>query len=379
MGAKPPTGEAGQSCSLEKTSGPDWQQLEWHCEKIEIAADRCQCGACPRCGAVKGYKVAKRVKPAIDKMANAAMFTFTLVPGQWAGGPDEAYSYIKAKNCIAEWGRSMWKRGLLNSKHYFCAEEFQTGERKENGEPGTGMVHYHVLVDLAVEIPTDERGWVDRSHIAQKRWDMFRPETAIKLGDWRDTTFGMVHCEKIDNAEGIANYINKYISKGPKGGLPEWYQKRLDEKRTKYLVGHSVSKGFWKWAGEVRKSKNQEPSECKAVKSCRTAESKRRHVVRPWRERLASCGTGAYLRKVTATIKMGVEGFHNKRFEYVGRLTGSFQDYKKAFFDARDYAADVTQMEPIGSIPWPRIFLERVQSQVMGNATQLPALSMAPG
>lgn len=236
-------------------------------------------------------------------MITPQMWTFTLVPGQWAGGPGEAYDYVKAHRCVAEWVRSMYNAGYLRTKHFFSAEEFQVGERKVGDGPPTLMVHFHVLVDV-------QNGYLPY-HYAQARWNRFKPASAVKLGDWRDETFGRIQYDAIDSMEGIAKYVCKYIAKGPKCGLPAWFEKRLDAGGN--LTGYTTSKGFWKWAaGEI-----ETPGVVREQKTTSQPPGPKRNR-RPWRERINACGGRAMVVKVTAKRELGVEGWTHKRCEYMG-------------------------------------------------------------
>jgi hypothetical protein len=232
------------------------------------------------------------------------MWTFTVDPS--VGNPRDVYEHLKRVRAIAETVRTLFNAGHLRTRHYFCAVEFQMGKRRTDGGPGTGQVHFHVLLDT--------NGFVPIAAV-QGRWDSFRPSSAppVERDYW---LLGKCEFEQVDNRESMAHYMCKYMAKGPQEGLPEWFRELLDEKdahgnRKFNAVAYTVSKGFWKQV-----EKDEPPPG--PVDEEEEEEGEERTRKRTLTERLERCMTNAVLMRVRKV--MADDGELIARHEFLGPL-----------------------------------------------------------
>ena len=195
-------------------------------ERLELRPCLCRSWFCGRCAAWKGYALRDRLVPVVERWSSAFMLTLTVDPTLFAG-PREAWSYLKAKRCVARLVRELYRRGLIASKHYFAVYEFH-----KNGWP-----HLHVLVQ-AKRIPF--------AAIAEV-WGRYRPTDADPYDpEGNRPRFGSVRftAPKFANQRHAALYATKYLTKSPEQGYPGWL---MDAETREHR--YSVSKGFWAQPG----------------------------------------------------------------------------------------------------------------------------------
>ena len=310
-----PQGQAGPpaavpfTCSIGKSTGDDTEgaiapkslqdkeEEGQKCEEIgerfgaQLRAARCKCGGCHRCGGAKAFKLSEKLLSKLQTMPNPMMWTLTVDPQ--IGDPLKVYKYVKEKGAIKELVRSLYERGYLRSREYFCADEPQTGKRRKDGGQGTGQMHYHVILDCKPEgIP---------KHVVQERWDKFRPSWAppASRSYW---LMGKVQFEKIDCREGIAKYVCKYVAKGAKEGILPWLLEWLDAEPGRHHRPAHWSKGFFG------------PSKPKLAPTGPRKPRKKR----TYSERLQSCFEGAALFWVQPAV--AADGEIKRRYSYLAQL-----------------------------------------------------------
>ena len=301
----------GQSCGDEPTD-------EAQRQGIKCVAVRCKSGLCPKCGGSRAWNISDRLLDVLKTMQSPQMWTLTVNPD--VGGPREVYDHLKKVRAVAEFVRSMWNRGYLRSRDYFCAVEYQTGKRCKDGKEGTGQVHFHVLLDSKTRgIP---------HAVAHERWQMFRPEWAGEIKEGRPG-LGFVQFEPIDNREGMSKYFCKYMTEGTKKGFPQWVLDRANETKpngsAKYkAVAYTVSKGFWQrglsssdGTPDVQQSGGVP---CKVVKPAKVKSYSR--GFRPLDERLAGCCVDAVLLDVRV---IPVLGGTRKKYKYLGKVPNGWK------------------------------------------------------
>lgn len=262
------------TCSTDTCCGAEGdaaQQLVH--EGFELRGRRCRSAGCPRCGPQKAFRLSKRLEGELERFKNPQLWTFTIDPVA-CPDPRRIYHHLKRVRAAGEVVRSLFNAGHLEQRDYFCAVEFQMGERRSDGG-ATEQVHLHIIMDAkgTSEYPG---GFIPHAAV-QERWNRFRPAWAEKQEGWRGRHLGKVQFEKIDNRKGIAIYATKYIAKGSKEGLPEWFIGMIDQDRRCTLSSHS--RGFWK-VSEDRKPAKQRGRKC----------SRAKFRPRRFRERLQSCG-----------------------------------------------------------------------------------------
>lgn len=149
------------------------------------------------------------------------MWTLTLDPTLFAS-PAEAYAYCRSEKVISKLIRVLRRKGVLNSKHYFVAIEFQKT---------TKMVHFHLLV-RAKFVPFQ---------MVADAWNKNRPKDAPPVVGDRPA-FGSVRFSvpKFADASHAINYATKYVIKTPEEGWPEWV---MDSKLN--ISRYQSSRGFF--------------------------------------------------------------------------------------------------------------------------------------
>lgn len=219
--------------------------------------------------------MSKRLEAELERFKNPMMLTCTIDPVA-CPDPRRIYTHLKRVRAAGELVRSLFNLGFLEMRDYFCAVEFQMGKRRDDGG-ATEQVHLHIIIDAKA---TEEHpGGFVPIWTVQERWNRFRPFWAVEVDGRPDGHLGWVQFEKIDNRKGIAIYATKYIAKGSKEGLPEWFMSMIDQDRRCTLSSHS--RGFWK---ATAKAKPQSVLQKRRRKRAR-------FKPRPFRERVADCGT----------------------------------------------------------------------------------------
>ena len=198
----------------------------------EVVGCRCKNRYCDTCAPGLGYQLRKRVLKhgELRKFTSIQMWTLTIDPTLFESA-EECYEHCRRRRVISELVRKLWDAGVLLSKHYFCAVEFQKN----------GFVHYHLLVD-ARHIPFE---------MVCSIWNRFRPKSAgpVKHAEFCKCSecvsggtgeikerpgFGSVRFSmksrglvgksdgKFSGAKHAINYATKYVIKVPKEGWPQW-------------------------------------------------------------------------------------------------------------------------------------------------------------
>lgn len=250
----------------------------------------CRSRFCATCCTGRGYELRRRVqeKSFFRDCEKLTMWTLTIDPKLFAS-PEAAYRYCREKRVISRWVAKLFKAGHLESKHYFCAIEWQQN---------TEMVHFHVLLN-AHFIPWD---------VGIRAWGSFRPKDA---GEWDSVAgpeFGSCQFSDGARAAGSAtyflNYVTKYILKMPSYGFPAWVMNsRMNIPR------YQCSRGFWL----DKAAPSREP------------ETKRPRVAKTIAERVAACRQKAVvLQKVRWFTESGQQV--QERIEYLGECASAFPD-----------------------------------------------------
>jgi hypothetical protein len=165
------------------------------------------------------------------------MWTFTLNPEAY---PDRRriLEWIKHKRCVSTMIQSLWRKGVLNSRHFYAVMEFQDGSRNATGQ-ATEQVHFHVLLDT--------KGFIDWAMVWEL-WERRAPpwRACGQVCDKHCPAMGFVRFDKVYEGEGLAAYMAKgvagYLSKGVKN-LPEWFVGYLDDGHNMQLK--YASRGFF--------------------------------------------------------------------------------------------------------------------------------------
>lgn len=262
---------------------------------FQVRGCRCQNRLCRNCGGQLAFRMAKRLSFAIAGWLYPKMWTLTIDAGQFED-PRQIYEHLKLKRAIGGLVKELRRRGYLASEHWWCAVEFQMGERKNGGQP-TMQAHFHLLIDAK---------FIDK-HEMQELWGRFRPDWAGPVPDGRPA-LGIVQFEKIDNREGMAKYACKYVAKAAKEGVPPWHVEYLQEGHNVQVF--QVSRGFWK-QGQVEDDPKpieeynlavdgaEELYEKQLAKALGEGRIGREVKRRTFQERIAECCKEAELYRVT--------------------------------------------------------------------------------
>lgn len=282
-------------------------------EGFELRGRRCRSAGCPRCGPQKAYRLARRLEAELERFKNPQLWTLTIDP-KACPDPRRIYYHLKRVRAAGELVRTLFNAGYLEQRDYFCAVEFQMGDRRADGG-ATEQVHLHIIMD-AKGTREHPGGFIPHGAV-QERWNKFLPTWAVEQDGWRANRLGKVQFEKVDNRKGMAIYATKYIAKGSKEGLPEWFIAMIDQQDRRCTLS-SHSRGFWKVSERKAKpavavpsptqgtvaivdavlarAKSVSPGRKASVRSrpAGTLEKPRRSLKerpRPFRERLKRCGT----------------------------------------------------------------------------------------
>lgn len=337
----------GNSSSINSRNSPPYTSSAnsrlGEIERVEfqLVGCRCKSSSCSRCGPLKGWRLSQELAAELERFKFPQLWTLTVDPAA-CPDPRKIYDHLVAKRATGHLVRSLHRLGLLESKEYFVAVEFQMGKRNEDGT-ATEQVHFHLIVDA-------KGGFLDHAAVS-KAWDKFRPEWAnvtSHLPGRRPGMLGFVQFEVINNCEGIAIYACKYASKGPAEGLPTWFEERIDEGHN--CVLYRASRGFWIerdkrraekrekaedvafWKREVWKNEDEERIWYSNKEDPDPQlERERFKAKRPRRrkklvERHAACGKQAALIKVIRYGQQGVEGWGLVRHEYKRTVGGTFEE-----------------------------------------------------
>ena len=288
------SGEVRTFTCSEGISSGDGEPAEYQGTPYEIRGRRCKSPLCPSCGGVRAWRLAEDLKNELGRMVHPQMWTLTINPGRH---PDQegAFTRLKRKRAVSELVRTLFNRGYLTSREYFCGMEFQSGDKSESGK-GTQQIHFHLIVDA-------KDGYIP-FQVVHERWQRFAGQDAAPEGEG-DPPMGYVQFEPITNVDGIGAYVCKYLAKGSKG-VPRWFKDYLDDGK-KNAVMYSASRGFW----QSRRGPEEQIEE-KMVRGSR--------VRRPIDERIANCMTEADL--FEAYEEDGVE-----RWSYVCTMPIGFEKY----------------------------------------------------
>lgn len=198
-------GEASREAANCLESEPKLCVSSW-----EVRGCCCKSQYCEQCGPGRGLDVRKKLIEALSTFQGIFMVTLTHDQVIFNGDPRRAFEYVKGKagsgnsqHLIGELVRTLWKRGYLHSRRYFCVLECQ-----KNGFP-----HWHLLLDASF-IPVE---------VIRARWDSFRPKDAGPVQGNRPA-FGAVRfsAPKFADHKHAAHYACKYLIKNPEQGFPDW-------------------------------------------------------------------------------------------------------------------------------------------------------------
>jgi hypothetical protein len=216
------------------------------------------------------------------------MLTVTVDPLLFPDGPKSAWEHVRARCAVARLVGRLHRSGWLNDRRYFFAMETQ-----DNGWP-----HWHILVDSNF-VPFDvlARLW------AEVNWSpkRFGPMPAIDTGkgNGKRPVFGSVRFTA-RGKNSVVNYVVKYLTKPPFGGVPDWILvSRVPVRR------FSCSRDFWRvsWEPVVSDPDAEHKSGLDEWESILNAPGSekvlepifRDQVRRPAKERIASCGSQTVL------------------------------------------------------------------------------------
>lgn len=221
----------GQEASGEQAAGPyleypgnivDGEESEVVGVRHEVRACGCRSRFCRICAIPLGLRLRERLTDRIRFWNHLQMWTLTVDPDLF-DTPAQAFLHVRNRRAIGEFVRALWKAGLLENRHYFCAVEWQQR---------TAMAHYHLLVQ-AKHIPFA---------LAAEVWNRNRPEGAGPVLGPRPG-FGSIRfskCRFEGGGEHAANYATKYLVKHPEHGFPDWVLNFPGQIRR-----YSTSMGFW--------------------------------------------------------------------------------------------------------------------------------------
>lgn len=266
---------------------------------LEVSACRCKSQACCSCGVAIAFKDARLVTEVVQRMKHPMMITLTVDP-EW-GSPREVFDALRKRRAVAEFIRSLRKKGYITGDWYRVLE-FQMGRRP--GSKKTEQVHFHILVD-------SPENFIPHDYMMQ-RWHQlarlcFGPP---KVGR---EDFGFVWFDRIkeDQRANAAYYCCKYIAEAAQKGLPDWYVSRSNEKGPKGAMYNvtlkSHSRGFFGTAETKAKPKYDEGGWCEsdgptdkckdAIAPCKetTRDPAASRCRRTLSERLADCKRKASL------------------------------------------------------------------------------------
>lgn len=310
--------------------------------RTEIKRVGCRCRFCPKCCKRAGDNVRRRLIPALQGFRNVLMLALTVDPKLFAS-PEATYDYVRNRRAVAKLVDKLYSLGVLYSKRYFVALEFQ----KE-----TQMPHWHVLVDA---------DFIEHKTLARE-WGRYRPKPA---GKWEGSyagslkgqapEFGSVRISKRRDLDPIraANYACKYLTKYPQNGWPDWVLDRPGQMKL-----HASSRGLM----PDPKRKPPEPGELtpKLHKSeaekhpdicfCAVCRGEEKPSVAPSpkpksvRERMRECGVKAMLIHTDEYEVRGGE-IESGRPRFVKMMDFPFQEIAERLRGA-DFEGDRIELSP---------------------------------
>lgn len=309
--------ERGQAHAQEATSVPYLETCQKSCGEgetaeittYELIGCSCKSRFCPQCCVPMGWKLRHELTEVLESFTGLQMWTLTIDP-QLFESPEAAYRYCREKRVIGEMVRFLDEKGVLHSKRYFVAVEWQQG---------TEMVHYHLLLDASY-VPWE---------LMRDRWNRFRPKEAGPLPvDSVRPAFGSIRysAPKFADSKHAANYATKYVIKTPEYGFPDWvldYEGKIHR--------YHVSKGFFPrpskpkdergeaWEADVTEEDDDEwhGAGC-FCEHCREAEEPERpkKLAKTVRERIARCRDKAVV--IEKKTKIFVGGTFEEERHYLG-------------------------------------------------------------
>ena len=305
----------GESCPTTATD--DSYLVRMRC-RGELRRCRCDSWFCPWCGPIKGQELRRLLVDALLKWSDTPLFVTLTVDRSLFEGPTEAYTWVREHHAIGRLVGRLKRAGFLRSGRFFCILEFQ----RDGGWP-----HWHLLVDAAF-IP---------ENAISAEWAKFRPDRDGRWGERTGLGWVAVRGCQFDGRIHAANYMTKYVLKGPEFGWPDWVV-AFEGRRARY----SCSRGLLDW-GPARRGRGARSrgSVAMAVAHGRpagrvaAAPVRRRKTVG---ERLASCGkaSGVFVVRELMTLRdeeageRGGEVVERKRV-LVATIAGTIDELRSRF------------------------------------------------
>ena len=283
-------------------------------EALMVKARRCGCGVCPVCASLNAWKESRKVQEVIRQWKFPQMWTLTVNPKAYPD-PRAILEWIKEKRCVSTWIQALDRKGFLSSRDWYCAMEFQDGSRRVDGN-GTGYPHFHLLLNTTGYVPHP---------VAWEAWERRAPQWRVggQMRSKHDPCLGFVSFDKVYNAEGMGNYLCKYLSKGVKQ-LPAWFVEYLDDNHNMQLKYHS--QGFFASLPKPQRKYQRKP---------RPSKPRKRKTVA---ERLEAC-------KHDADVYMVIDG----RSTYVDRAAFPWEKVVQ-MLEAKLSESDLREVERTGRL-----------------------------
>ena len=273
------------TCSIDQSCNVTGEEAETRRNSLVLRARRCNSWLCQKCAGTKSFKESKRVQAVMENWKFPMMWTLTTNPRAYPD-PRKIWDWIRQKRLVSRLVQELDRKGYLRSRDWYAVAEFQMGDRLETGQP-TKQPHFHILLDAKGPIP---------HAVVWRLWEQMAPawresgEICGRADQGSEPAMGYVQFEKVKQVDKIANYLMKYLSKGP-AKLPEWFTDRLDEGHNFQLRYHS--RGFFR--NEEKKPVKPRP------KLTEEQKAKRKANRRTATERIKDCRHDAdvYVKKET--------------------------------------------------------------------------------
>lgn len=244
-----------------------------YCARVEVTREcRCRSLWCGLCNLKQKLDVRRKLHPVVETWRGCLMVMLSLDRARYPDGPRSAWVDVSKRKCVPRLIERLHALGLVYSRSYVKALEFQMDETFGGGG---GWPHWHLLVE-ADFIPHEK---------LVRLWGL--GHVSLSTGRDRPEDRGLTREELARKA---GNYVTNYITKVEE--IPEWV---MAEKGMRLF---ETSRGLLR----------SEPT-----KRDKTKRAKRRKPRNSIGHRLAGCQQGLNLWEVDLVAKLG--GFE-KRWRY---------------------------------------------------------------